>query len=173
MRPLAVLCALASCGWGEIEYITFTPVHGSDSAGTRTAIVSHYVEQQPPTGLGAFPDGGKPRELLRGALVYLCDARASRVNLLGAVEEKNSEFNVTPAIGNWDTDGFVVAIGRATAPIVYSMTRISADGAKSAVGVSEVPPASNQHLTPYCATALDSISRDIQRRSQDNYRRKP
>ena len=90
---IAAVSLLAACGWERPNYITFMPAHDSNDGTSLTAIAMYYHVIQTPTGLRAFPDGGSPRELEAGALVYLCDDGARTLRPLSFVAQRGFDPN--------------------------------------------------------------------------------
>lgn len=155
---VSLAAGLTACGWSETQRVTFSFAHSSDSSLGRTALMAHYLEQQNPTGLRAFPDGGKPRQLARGVVVYLCDAGEQSLRRLGVASEPESDFNIAPAAGAWDSTGFVVGVGRSSSPIPYGLTRFDYDGGQRAAGVSFQRPAGDNRISEYCSRMRDSLT---------------
>lgn len=161
----AALCACS--GWGPTERITGRYVYGTDSSGTRTAIVATYIEQQAPTGLAKFPDGGSPRILKRGMLVYLCSVLTGPVEFLGFVPRTDQAVNVDVRVLSWQANGFDAAFRDFDVrPPVFSAFHIDLTGIAHALGTPTDTVQASQAITPTCQHTVDSLNLSIGQRTE-------
>jgi hypothetical protein len=73
---------LAACGYGPPEpRATVEQVVRLGDSGRAVVLVRHDIVRRP-TGLGAFPDGGRWRFDARASLEYLVEARSREIRLL-------------------------------------------------------------------------------------------
>lgn len=164
MRSLVVLL-LAGCGWAPARHVAFGYAAESDSAGTRSAIVAHYLIQQAPTGLRAFPDGGRPRVLFRGVLVYYCDESARTWRPLAKVSEPEVDANLPVIVRDWDRTGFTVGVGLRMPGPRYAMTRVDLDGTAKSLGRRGDSPQRRPPSGEYCRQVRDALERDNEARA--------
>jgi hypothetical protein len=106
---VAIASLVASCTYGPAKgqaMITNVAVR----PGTRQFAVAVRVHVfRPPTGLSAFPDGGKPKTFEEYGLFYLCDAERRTARLLGRVDRPGELIaNAEPWIAGWDEETLVV-----------------------------------------------------------------
>lgn len=168
----ATLCGCS--GWGPTQYITGRYVYGTDSSATRTAIVVTYVEQRAPTGLAAFPDGGSPRVLKRGMLVYVCNAPAEPVHFVGFVPQPDESPNVDVRVLSWQSDGFNAAFRQYDVrPPVFSAFHIAISGGALSLGVPADTVQAGQAIAPACQRTLDSLTQSGLRRGGNGYYEQP
>lgn len=168
----ATFCACS--GWGPTQYISGRYVYGSDSSATRTAIVVTYVEQQAPTGLAAFPDGGSPRVLKRGMLVYLCHAVAAPLRFLGFVPQTDASPNVDVRVLAWHADGFDAAFREydVQSPL-FSAFHVDTTGLVRPLGVPTDTVEASQDIAPVCQRTVDSLNLSSAQRGQAGFREQP
>lgn len=77
-----VLLLVTCCTYGpEEERVSLGQIVGVGDS-YQALIVTQYERFRPPTGLAAFPDGGKSRVVERRARLYLVDASKRSVSLL-------------------------------------------------------------------------------------------
>lgn len=94
---IAVLVLLAGCTYGPPEERAYIENVAIRPGSYQFAVAVLYTRFRPPTGISAFPDGGKPRYLEKSAAVYLVDASTDEIveiARLQAPEQLQSSFGV-------------------------------------------------------------------------------
>lgn len=168
----AALCACS--GWGPTQYITGRYVYGTDSSMTRTAIVVAYIEQQAPTGLAAFPDGGSPRVLRRGMLLYVCNVLTGPVHFLGFVPQADESVNVDVRVLSWQADGFDAAFRQYDVrPPVFSAFHIDLTGVAHPLGAPTDTVQASQGIAPACQRTVDSLNLSSSQRGERGFYDRP
>ena len=175
LAPLIVFATLTACsGWGATRYITAFYAYGSDSSGLRTAIAVPYTELQDATGLAALPDGGTPRILKQGMLVYLCNATGVALQSLGFVPQPDGDINVDVRVLAWESDGFDVAFRHyASVPPRFSAFHIGIAGGTLALGAPPDTIQASQAIAPACQRVVDSLRAEGQKRGAAGYYQRP
>ena len=78
-----ILMPLVSCTYGPLTRQAMITNVALRPGTTDFVAAVHVRIFRPPTGLSAFPDGGKQKTLEEYGLFYLCDAHRRTASLLG------------------------------------------------------------------------------------------
>lgn len=117
MKATAVLCAAlvgASCTYGPEEERVVLGQVVSIGDSYQALIVTHYERSRQPTGVAAFPDGGKLKVLARRARLYLVDASERTASMLteqAAPDSLWESFSLTVRGLVGDTASYVTLTG--------------------------------------------------------------
>jgi hypothetical protein len=108
-----VACGMAAaCTYGPAELLVRVANSARRSDTDSIALAVYAAEFQRPTGLAAFPDGGRPRLGRERGIVYLCVApggaavTVTRIAVLPRPDSLQTDF--TPWIGSWDGAASVI-----------------------------------------------------------------
>jgi len=147
--PLLVLCAglaLSACTWGpEEERARIEQILALGESGLALVTV-RYDRFRTPTGLSAFPDGGKARMLRRRGLQYLVDGPEGTVRSFlerDAPEELWESFSMRVVALDGDSVAYVQLSGCPRGGECWgdlqdrSLLRVSVEG--SVTAVDDVP----------------------------------
>src|SRR5262249_19365747 len=83
---LGAVLLTAGCGYGPVEYSVEWPVIGTDSTASFAVIALPFEEIRKPTGLYAFPDGGKAKIGRQGVSTYLCDEARKQAHFVRIID---------------------------------------------------------------------------------------
>lgn len=170
---LAALALFGACTYAPARPVVRVANHvhrpGTDSIG----LAVHAANLRRPTGLAAFPDGGRPRLEREQAIFYLCivppTVPAATLRRLAAVPRPDSiRSGFTPWLTRWDQGGRLIGSLRGytteeTEPGAAWTRWISVSLAGEVASLADAPGAMGAatSLPPACEAAAQSDGRTL------------
>jgi hypothetical protein len=162
---VVILLLMNACTYGPPRLVIQITNHTMSPTAPVTAFAVHASWVRDPTGLSAFPDGGKARVLADAAALYTCDTLSRTVRRVWRGDrppEIRSGF--TPWLGPWSTEGLYFSLsGYSTSTTVQSefrrsVFRLTSDG-RLETGVKEPAPGFATSEPAACAAAVLTAAR--------------
>lgn len=162
---IVILFLMNACTYGPPRLAIRITNHTMSPTAPVTAFAVHATWLRDPTGLSAFPDGGRPRVLAEAAALYTCDTLARTVQRVWRGDrppEIRSGF--TPWLGPWSTEGLYFSLsGYTTSTTVASAFRrwsfrLSPAG-RLETGVQQPAPGFATSEPAACAAAVLAAAR--------------
>jgi hypothetical protein len=154
-----------ACTYGPPELQVSIANHVTRRSDALFAFAVHYAWVRRPTGLSAFPDGGRWRTLNEAGAVYTCDTLSLAVERLWQSDRPDGiRSGFEPWMGPWTEDGLYVSLRgyRGQGPDRATFVRLDyvIDSAGRATTVAGEPPRGPATSEPrQCAAEVLDLAR--------------
>ncbi len=108
---LVFALGISACTYGPPELGKRVTNHVARGEDAQFAFAVRLAWMRRPTGLSAFPDGGRWKVLAEAAAVYTCDTLSLRTTRIwNAPRPETIRAGFEPWMGPWDADGIYVSL---------------------------------------------------------------